>query len=86
MIWQLPEYPTHRARNGSKNSSISIGSASPLKREEREDTVVLGDYQFDQTPPYLVEKFTVVGDSDNTRMGAVDWARDEIEGKVLIAA
>jgi hypothetical protein len=33
-----------------------------------------------------VARFTVVEEKENTQMGAVDWSRDEIEGKVLIAA
>jgi hypothetical protein len=33
-----------------------------------------------------VAKFTVVEEKENTQMGAVDWSRDEIEGRVLIAA
>ena len=44
------------------------------------------DYQFETSSKYLVARFTVVEDNENTRMGAVDWSADEIEGRVLIAA
>jgi hypothetical protein len=86
IIWQIPEYPSSRPRNGSKNSSIG-GTASPLKRESVEEGEGDGDdYQFESSSKYLVARFTVVEDNENTRMGAVDWSRDEIEGRVLIAA
>jgi len=82
IIWQIPEYPPSRPRNGSKNSSIG-GTASPLKRESVDEG---DDYQFESTSRYLVARFTVVEDNENTQMGAVDWSRDEIEGRVLVAA
>jgi hypothetical protein len=86
IIWQIPEYPSSRPRNGSKNSSLG-GTASPLKRESVEEGEGDGDdYQFESSSKYLVARFTVVEEKENTQMGAVDWSRDEIEGKVLIAA
>lgn len=84
IIWKM-EYPTSKPRTGSKNSSI--GSASPLKRESTIEEGEGDDYQFESTASvHIVHRFVVVGDSENTRMGAVDWGRDLIEGKVLIAA
>jgi hypothetical protein len=87
IIWKLPEYPQSAPRNASKLSSSTggVGSASPMKREERDSTVG-DDYQFEASTPYLITRWQVVGDSDNTRMGAVDWGKDEIKGKVLVAA
>ena len=82
----MPEYPSPRPRNGSKNSSIG-GTASPLKWDSVDEGGGEGDdYQFETSSKYLVARFTVVEDNENTRMGAVDWSADEIEGRVLIAA
>jgi len=44
------------------------------------------DYQFEKESRYLVHKFLVVGDSEHIDLRAVDWSKDQIEGKMLIAA
>jgi hypothetical protein len=98
MIWQLPEYPQPRNRNtGSNANSVSNGaggggggSTSPVKRERDRDgtsTSSVGeDYQFEIVARHLVHKWQVVDESPNTRMSALDWSKDEIEGELLIAA
>jgi transducin (beta)-like 1 len=79
MIWQMPIYPLARYK------SSSVGSASPLKREDRDSTVG-DDYQFEAAAKHLVCKWQVVDEGTDQRLLALDWCKDKLEGKMLLAA
>ena len=81
MVWEMPIYPLAR------HKSSSVGSASPSKRTDRDSTVG-DDYQFEVAARHSICRWKVVDEDDKTDMVmlALDWCKDKIEGKMLLAA
>lgn len=83
IVWQMPKYPESRTR--SKSTTKSSRSASPLKHGDGSGGGG-DDYQFGVMEEGLVVKWQVVDQSENMRMNSLDWSKDRIDGRLLLAA